>query len=75
MLAFSQGGKAQTGNNNKYISTNIAFSIGYSVAVQNIGTLTTTGFWQISDKSTTRFKVNNTFAGDGISWDWIAVGK
>lgn len=71
-----QWGKSKTGNSNKTILLNVKMSNSdYSVLAQNIGNITSTGYWQVSDASTSSFKIYNTFSGNGINWYWFVIGK
>ena len=71
-----QWGKSNTGNSNKTILLNVKMSnSNYSVLAQNIGTLITTGYWQVSDVSDSSFEIYNSFSGNGITWYWFVIGK
>nr|DAM83068.1 MAG TPA: hypothetical protein [Caudoviricetes sp.] len=71
-----QWGKSNTSSSNKTILLNVEMSNSdYSVLAQNIGDLNTTGYWQVSDASTSSFKIYNSFSGNGINWYWFVIGK
>ena len=71
-----QWGKSNTGDSNKTILLSVKMSNSdYSVLAQNVGNLNQTGYWQVSDASTTSFKIYNSFPGNGITWYWLVIGK